>query len=505
MDSYAFWEWVRLAQRRRTIIIEVASIIMAVVVAGTFLWPPLYRSSAEILVQENRANLLVSPALDNNTPNQPAVVANSVTEEDLNSERELLTSDYLVEQALSDIPLPSDAGFGHAVGFMSTAAGLPSLLYRVVHGAPSETARARWAHEVARSFGSSVIKRSNIIEIGFSSHDSRWSHDFLKRLLEKYLEFHSNLSNDPRAEEFFQQQTAVLQGRLQAAEDQLRGYELQTGISNLAEQKQALITQISGLETESAKNSAQLAASEKRVTVLGGLSHKTPQRIGKELKTVQNLALQSLKPQVLQLEAERADLLTRYQPNSQRIQEIDAKLDAARNIVNRENHLEVQEQSTDLNPVRVQIDTELEQAMTNAASFKASQDALTAEIQQAQDHLKQLIDNGVQEDRLQRTVDAEKQAYLSYMRRGEEARAAKMLNRSKILNVAIAQPPSLPERPYSPIVPLDLAVGLMLALGCGFGAAFLVEQLDPRIYSSSDVSSATGFKTIAHLRELRQE
>ncbi|HTY54613.1 MAG TPA: Wzz/FepE/Etk N-terminal domain-containing protein [Candidatus Binataceae bacterium] len=505
MNGFDVWEWVRLAQRRRTIIIEVASIIMVVVVAATFLWPPVYRSTAEILVQDNRAQLLVSPAIDNNSPNQPAAVANTVTEEDLNSERELLTSNYLIEQALAGLPAPSAAGLGSAVGFMSTAASLPSLLYRFIHGAPAETAREHWARQVARNFGSSVIKRSNVIEIGFSSNDARWCHDFLTRLLDKYMEFHSNLSNDPQAEEFFQKQAQLLQTRLQAAEDQLRGYELQTGITNLAEQKQALITQISGLQTESAKTAAQLAAAERRATVLQVLANKTPRRIGKETRTVQNMALTQLKPQVLQLEAERADLLTRYQPNSQRIQEIDAKLEAAQKIVNREDHLEVQEQSTDLNPVRVQVDTELEQSTANAAALKADETAMAAQIQQAQDQLKQLVNGGVEADRLQRTVDAEKQAYLSYLRRGEEARAAKMLNRSKILNVAVAQPPTLPQRPYSPIVPIDLAVGFLIALGCGLAAAYLVEQLDPRIYNAASVASASGFNTIAQLRELGQE
>ena len=112
MREVYFEQWVQFALRRRVVMIEVAVVIMAVVAAATFLWPPVYQSTAKILVQDNRAQLLVSPALENNTPNQPAVVANAVTEEDLNSERELLSSDYLIQQALDGLPMPKPGAGG---------------------------------------------------------------------------------------------------------------------------------------------------------------------------------------------------------------------------------------------------------------------------------------------------------------------------------------------------------------------------------------------------------
>src|SRR5205085_10712117 len=90
----------------------------------------------------------------------------------------------------------------------------------------------------------------------------------------------------------------------------------------------------------------------------------TPTEIGKETRSVQNYALGQLKPQLLQLRAERAELLARYQAGSQRIQQIDAKIAAAQRILDREDHLEVQEKSVDLNPVWVTLDTSLEQAKT---------------------------------------------------------------------------------------------------------------------------------------------
>jgi uncharacterized protein involved in exopolysaccharide biosynthesis len=505
MREVYFEQWVQFALRRRVVMIEVAVAIMAVVAAATFLWPPVYQSTAKILVQDNRAQLLVSPALENNTPNQPAVVANAVTEEDLNSERELLSSDYLVQQALDGLPMPKPGAGGMVVAAAEWIVDLPTTLYGLLHGASRETPRAQWAHRVERHFSSAVIKRSNVIEISFTAHDPQWAHDFLARLIDKYLEFHSSMSHDPQAERFFQQQAGLLQSRLHAAEDQLRAYQVQSGVTNPYEQKQALITRIAQLQSDEAKAAADLAAAQRRVAVLSAQANRNPRRVGKEVKVVQNMALQQLKPQVLQLETERADLLTRYQPDSKRITEIDARLTAAHKILDHENHTEVQEQSTDLNPVWIQIDTDLQQAQAQAASLEATQKALGDQIGKAQGQVRQLLNASVDNDRLQRTVDTEKQSYVSYLRRGEEARAAGALNRSKILNVGVAEPPYRPVAPSYPIVPLNLAVGLLLALGCAVGVGYLEEALDPRIYSPAAVAAAAGLKTIAQLRELKWE
>ena len=81
------------------------------------------------------------------------------------------------------------------------------------------------------------------------------------------------------------------------------------------------------------------------------------------------MALAQLKPQVMQLRAERAELLTRYQPDSERIRQIDAKLAAAQKILDTEDHLEVSEKSTDINPLWETINTNLESGQ--GASLRA--------------------------------------------------------------------------------------------------------------------------------------
>ena len=493
--------WTEVLFRRRVAFIETAGIILGLVVLATLLWPPIYQSEAKILVQDNRAQLLVSPNLQSESPQNPAIVANPVSEEDLNSEVELLTSIQLIKQAIAGLREPRVRSAGAILhDTVGLAFDLPDDGYRLLHSSPALTDRDQWALALARHLNVSVIKRSNIIEVDFRAHDARWAHDFLARLINQYQEYHAGLSHDPEAAQFFDEQAKQLNARLEDSENKLRGFELKTGITSLSGQKQALVTRLSDLQIQEARNATALASSQQRVAALQQQLKGTPERINKETRSVQNLALQQLKPQVMQLEAERAELLSRYQPTSKRITEIDAKLAAAHRILNRENHLEVQEASTDVNPVWVTEDQNLAQAEANVSSLKAAHDAVGKQIEAMHQQLSEMVNNGIEIDRLSRQVATDKEAYLAYVRKREEARAAQGLNLNKILNVSLAQPATQPLVPIFPVIWLNFLAGAALAMVAGLAAAYWEEQSDPRLYSAAAVEEASGVSTIAILR-----
>lgn len=503
MSKHDYRYWLDLTLRRRTLALETFAIFFALAVMITALWPPTYMSTAEILVQDNRAQLLVSPNLQDSSAKDASIVANPVSEEDMNSEVELLTSLYLIKRAIADLKPPSAyAGPGSTLlGIASNAISLPARGYQSIHDTPNLTPQDKWAVKISNHLKATVILRSNVIEVSYRSYDSEWSKDFLQRLINKYLEQHAKISHDPEAQQFFEQQAGVLRQRLNESQEKLRQFQIQTGISDLTAQKQALINQISSLQTASNTNAAQLAAAQQQITALKSLVADTPQRIGKETRSVQNMALSQLKPQIMQMQAERAELLSRFQPNSERIQEINAKLAAAQKILDRENHLEVQEQSTDLNPIWVTIDSTLSQAETNSAALEGEQRSLASATQDSRIQMDALVNNGVALERLESQVQTDQDAYLSYVRKSEEARAAQALNFNKILNVSVAQPPEVPLVPAFPILWLNLLAGFIVAACAGVGAAYWEERTDQKIYSLADIESVSGLKTVAVLRD----
>jgi uncharacterized protein involved in exopolysaccharide biosynthesis len=500
MNSEAMIHWVEQIFRRRRLALRVGLLVFGVIALGSILWPPTYESSSKILVQSNRAQLLVSPGLKEDAGNQ-STQAVPVAEQDLNSEVELLTSPFLIQQALAGMK-----GSVHDRGLLAGLRNLvddvielPADAYLALHGGPGATANQNEIQKISNHLSATVIKRSNIIEVSLRAHDPAYARAFLAQLMTSYLALHGKLSQNPQAQAFFQAQRELLDQRLQQSEKELRAAQLQTGISQYNEQQQQLINQLYAAEANYRKTNALLDSKNQQIAAQEAELKQIPQRRTKESKTVQNMALQQLKPQMLQLETERAELLSRYQPTSSRIREIDAKLAAGREILTREKQSDVQETTTDVNPTWETLDGDLAEARAEAASYKAAQQTESAQIATLRDQLKTMTTDGVTIERLERQVESDKEAYLSYVRKGEEARAAEALNQSRILNVSVVQDPTYPIEPVSPRIKLNLIAGLLFGLILAIAAAYWSEEYDPKICSTASIFKDTGLNTVAIL------
>jgi uncharacterized protein involved in exopolysaccharide biosynthesis len=500
MNSESIIVWIEQIFRRRALALRVGLIVFGVIALGSILWPPTYESTSKILVQSNRAQLLVSPGLKEDAANQ-ATQTVPVAEQDLNSEVELLTSPFLIKQALGAMKSnqPSGGVIAGMRNIVSSVISLPTTAYIAMHGGPGSDASSDEIQKIANHLSATVIKRSNVIEVGIRSHDPIWARAFLSQLMTSYLALHGRLSQNPQAQAFFQAQRELLDQRLQESEKELRAAQMQTGISQFSQQQQALITQLSTAEASYRAGGVMLDSKMQQIASQEAELKNTPQRQTKESKTVQNMALQQLKPQMLQLETERAELLSRYQPTSSRIREIDAKLKAGHDILTREKESNVQETTTDVNPTWQALDADLAKERAEASSYKAAQVTQTAQIASLREQLKTMTTDGVVIERLERKVESDKEAYMSYVRKGEEARAAEALNQSQILNVSVVQDPTAPLEPISPRIMLNLITGLLFGLILAIAAAHWTEEYDPKICSTASIFKDTGLSTVAVL------
>jgi uncharacterized protein involved in exopolysaccharide biosynthesis len=501
MNNEALTQWIETVFRRRVLAFRVLLLVFGVVATGSLLWAPTYESVSEILVQSNRAQLLVSPGLKEDAANQSTQTV-PVMEQDLNSEVELLTSPSLIQQALvGGKPNRPGSLLAGLRSLVSWAVSLPYAGYLALHGDFKPSAQQAAVAEISSRLSATVIKRSNIIEVGFRSHDAAWARAFLARLMTSYLALHARLSQNPQAQAFFQTQRGLLDDRLQQSEKALRAAQLQTGISQLAQQKQALINALYTADANYRGTSVLLDSKIQQIASQEAELKQTPERRTKESKTVQNFALQQLKPQMLQLEIERADVLSRYQPTSSRIRVIDAKVKAGQEILAREKQNDVQETTTDVNPTWAILDGDLAKARAEVASYRAAQTAQSAQVAVLRDQLKSMTIDGVTIERLERAVQSDKEAYLAYVRKGEEARAAEALNQSRILNVSVVQDPTTPMEPVAPRIGLNLITGLLLGLILAVAAARWSEEYDSKVCSAASIFKDTGLSTVAILND----
>jgi hypothetical protein len=95
--------WIEMFFRRRRVFAYSSGWILVLFVIALMLCPPFFSSTAEIVVQQDRAPLLVSSDIQGEQNGPPPGPEMPVQEQYLNSEIELLTSFYLIEHTLDGL------------------------------------------------------------------------------------------------------------------------------------------------------------------------------------------------------------------------------------------------------------------------------------------------------------------------------------------------------------------------------------------------------------------
>ena len=107
---------------------------------------------------------------------------------------------------------------------------------------------------------------------------------------------------------------------------------------------------------------------------------------------------------------------------------------------------------------------------------------------------------------LTRDYQNAKETYQSLLRKSQEAQQAENLERrQKGEQFKVIDPARIPEKPFKPNIPKILLYGFLLGIGCGFGIAFLREQMDRSFRDAEDLEATFGFKVLANIPKIEKK
>ena len=107
---------------------------------------------------------------------------------------------------------------------------------------------------------------------------------------------------------------------------------------------------------------------------------------------------------------------------------------------------------------------------------------------------------------LLREHQSTKETYERLLQKSESAQQAENLERrQKGEQFRIIDPARTPEKPFSPDIPRILLIGLLAAIGGGFGLAFFREQLDRSFHDSGDVEVTLALKVLATIPKIEEK
>jgi uncharacterized protein involved in exopolysaccharide biosynthesis len=464
--------------RQRRVVLGVYVGIVVAALAFLFLTSPQYRATSKVLVTTNRADI----STNEEKPTE-FLRTGQVGLGELAAQLEIIRSRALIGTTLHKMGVtgaPSaEKGFLATLrSIVSLPADLVTAAYRRLHGLervdPDQgfDGVLSWAMDVTEA---TALKNSNMIEIAFWSPDPWFARDFVNRLTAEYVDVQARLQRESGAEDFFVTQSELLRQKLAESESALRAARERAGV--VAGQQDQLRDRLSEFDTELARTRIARQEQERRLAFLEGPSGPSSARIAT--------------PELLALEGKRAELLGRYQPDSQRVREIEEQIRGLRTAI---SHYDSVIGTT-------QGETDVLAARTALAALKGKEDALTREREQAHHQAKELDAQSYELTRLERAAKLDEQAYLSYVRTTEESRLSNALQQSSMLRLSIIEPASVPLTPTSPRSDRVLALALGGGLAIALAVAFARDRLDPTLKTVSEVSRYGAVEVLAVLPE----
>ena len=468
-----------LFRRKGLILLTFLTVVVGTVIV-TLILPNKYESRMKILVRNQRVDVAITPEA-----NSGMMTNSEVSETQINSEIELLTSKDLLTDVVKQCNLAAPAA-----GWLSrTPAPEPVRI---------ETAVNRLARELTIT----PVRKANIISISYAADSPQLAALVLKKLGDLYLEKHLLLHHPAGATDFFKDQADEYESKLKQAEQQFAEFQKSNNLIVLGEQKQLTLAKTAEakaklMESETAVNEAanrinrveqQLAGMPKRVVTQ---SRELPSQYSAE----------RLNTMIVELQNRRTQLLTKFRPEDRLVREIDEQIKTTREALAKADRKTSIEQATDLNPLRQALETELSRAKIDQSTAMARRATLTGQLQQYESALGKLEADTTTHDDLQREVKQAEDNYHLYAKKREESRIADELDRQKITNVSIAEVPTAAQLPSSPNRPLNLVLGLVLAGFLSLGAVFSAEILNGTVNSARQLEALTGAPVLATVPE----
>ena len=462
-----------LFRQWRTLLFAFVSVVFLALISG--LWAPKYEAHMKILVLRQRMDVAVSAE-----PNAPAQVPPAVTEEELNSEVELLRSDDLLRKVV-------------------IATGLQHRSRSVFDRGSEDRRIASAVRKLGKDLAIEPVRKADVIAVSYQSSDPQLSANVLNVLAVDYMEKHREVHRASGEFIFFDQQTERFRRGLEESQAQLANFTHVNGVVSARTERDLALQHLAEFDAAADQAQASAVETEQRIQFLQTQLATMRPRMTTQVKDSENqLLMQQLKSTLLNLELKRTELLTKYDPSYRLVQEVDKQIGDTKAEIDAEENRPAKDETTDVDPTYAMLRSDLAKAQEDLTAFKSRSDATRQVAADYHKTAEGLQERALQQDDLEQTEKTQEENYLLYQQKMEEARISDALDQRGILNVAVAEQPIVPAIPtQSPVK----AAGITLLFGffASFGAAFAADYASPSFRTPDEVVGYLDMPVLASL------
>ena len=468
--------------------------LMALTFVGIFLGGILaalllanqYQAHFRVLVKRER----VDPAVSSEASSQTIQPAPPVTEEEINSEVELIQSDDLLRKVVLATGLQEKENYS-VLAFMRPKKNEETLVSTAVK-------------RLAKQLSVGAVKKTDLIEVTYLSTDPQLSYRVLTALADLYLEKHLAVHRPPGALDFFQQETEQYRNSLAAAKLRLGHFIKENKVANALGERDLMLQGLSRFDATLRDTETGIAETQRRIGDIEVQLKVTPLRLSTAQRASDNAGLlQILEGTLATLELKRADMVAHYNPEYRPLKDLENQIVQTRAQVDAAKNTRLREDTTDANPAYLWLTEELVKSRADLATFRARGAATAHNVRLYRQMALDLGQKDLEQEDLIRNAKSEEENFLLYLKKREEARISDALDSKRILNVAISEPPSVPALPaHSPW--LLVLLGTLLAAMVSTGAAFVSDYIDPTLRTADEARNVMGIPVLAALPKMQR-
>jgi uncharacterized protein involved in exopolysaccharide biosynthesis len=310
---------------------------------------------------------------------------------------------------------------------------------------------------------------------------------------------HTNLHRPPGEVQFFDQQTAEYEKKLQQSEAGLARFTRDRGVVSAALERDIALQRLGEADAACRQIDQDRVETARRIASLQEQLKSLPSRSVTLKHWADNPAvLEKMKTRLLELQLKRTELLLRFEPSYRLVREVEQQIADIRASIAAEALAPVRDETTDKDPNYEWARMEMEKAQVQWDGLRARQSDAAAQVATLRASAQQLQSDALDQANLVRTAKADEDNYLLYLHKREEARIGDALDERRILNVAIVEAPAAPALPLHSM-PFYFLLAFGLAVVFSLGTAFTSEYLDPTIRTPGEASALLEVPVLAWL------
>lgn len=472
--AFDIHQMVATFRRRLKLFLSLALLVFVAVLVVTIQATPLYTATASVMIDNRTEQVVDTQAVLSGLPADTATV---------DTEVEVLRSRQLAERVVASLELEQDPEFNSALRKPGLTGQLKNGISALFGAAAPDTARTQLSEIEAQKQRERVVDtvRSRlairrvgltyVMGVGFTSPDPDKAARIANAFAQNYLleQLQAKFEATRQANAWLNTRLNDLRGEVIQAEAAVEQYR---NANNLLSASGATLTEqeISTYNTQLATVRAQQAEDEARLsTARAQLARgSTGDDVGEALGST---VVQQLRARRAEVSGRVADLSSRYGPR----------------------HPDMLRAERELADIDTQIQAEIGRIVSNLEARVQVARQRTASMQGslagARGTLAANNNASVRLNELQRNAEASRTLYQGLLDRFKETTSQAGLEESdaRIVSRAI-----IPGSPSSPNVALNMALGLVLALGAGLAGVVLAELLDAGLATGEDVENKLG-------------